>query len=52
VFNTLDASGSIGVTERANYIFRVRQLAIAIANAWTGADAGADLTVRAQEGAL
>jgi len=51
VFNTLDASGSIGVTERANYIFRVRQLAIAIANAWTGRDAGvgADLQVRATE---
>lgn len=35
-FNTLDASGSIGVTERANYIFRVRQLAVAIAKAWAG----------------
>ncbi len=51
VFNTLDASGSIGVTERANYIFRVRQLAIAIANAWTGRDAevGADLKTGANE---
>ena len=37
----LDASGSIGVTERANYIFRVRQLAIAVANAWTGKTEGA-----------
>jgi len=32
----LDASGSIGVTERTNYIHRVRQLAVAIARAWVG----------------
>jgi glycyl-tRNA synthetase alpha subunit len=32
----LDASGSIGVTERAAYILRVRQLAVAIAKAWVG----------------
>jgi glycyl-tRNA synthetase alpha chain len=36
VFNVLDASGSIGVTERAAYILRVRQLAVAIAKAWVG----------------
>jgi hypothetical protein len=30
----LDASGSIGVTERTAYILRVRQLAVAIAKAW------------------
>ena len=36
VFNVLDASGSIGVTERTAYILRVRQLAVAIANAWLG----------------
>ncbi len=34
VFNILDASGSIGVTERTSYILRVRQLAVAIAKAW------------------
>jgi glycyl-tRNA synthetase alpha chain len=34
LFNVLDASGSIGVTERTAYILRVRQLAVAIANAW------------------
>jgi glycyl-tRNA synthetase alpha chain len=34
LFNVLDASGSIGVTERTAYILRVRQLAIAIAKAW------------------
>ena len=47
MFNVLDASGSIGVTERAAYILRVRKLAVAIAEAhaeWeareTGREAG------------
>ena len=31
MFNMLDASGGIGVTERTAYILRVRQLAVAIA---------------------
>jgi len=31
LFNILDASGSVGVTERTAYILRVRQLAVAIA---------------------
>ncbi len=35
VFNLLDSSGSIGVTERMAYILKVRQLAVAIAGAWT-----------------
>jgi glycyl-tRNA synthetase alpha subunit len=34
LFNVLDASGSIGVTERTAYILRVRKLAIGIAKAW------------------
>jgi glycyl-tRNA synthetase alpha chain len=34
LFNILDASGSIGVTERTAYILQVRQLAVAIAKAW------------------
>jgi glycyl-tRNA synthetase alpha chain len=34
LFNVLDASGSIGVTERTAYILRVRQLAVSIAQAW------------------
>jgi len=34
LFNLLDSSGSIGVTERTAYILRVRQLAVAIAGAW------------------
>ena len=33
LFNILDASGGVGVTERAAYILRVRQLAVAIAAA-------------------
>ena len=35
VFNILDASGSVGVTERTAYVLRVRQIAIAIAQAYT-----------------
>jgi glycyl-tRNA synthetase alpha chain len=34
LFNVLDASGGIGVTERTGYILRVRQLAVAIAQAY------------------
>jgi glycyl-tRNA synthetase alpha subunit len=39
VFNVLDASGSVGVTERTAYILRVRQLAVGIAAAWVGTPA-------------
>ena len=35
LFNVLDSSGSIGVTERTAYILRVRQLAVSIAQAYT-----------------
>ena len=41
MFNMLDASGSIGVTERTAYILRVRQLAVAIAQAYVGVDGAA-----------
>jgi len=34
IFNILDSSGSVGVTERTAYVLRVRQLAIASANAY------------------
>ena len=34
MFNLLDSSGGIGVTERMAFILRVRQLAVAIAKAW------------------
>jgi glycyl-tRNA synthetase alpha chain len=36
LFNVLDASGGIGVTERTAYILRVRQLAVAIAKLYAG----------------
>jgi glycyl-tRNA synthetase alpha chain len=42
VFNVLDASGSIGVAERTTYILRVRQLAVAIADAWLQMAPGAE----------
>ena len=38
VFNILDASGSIGVTERTAYILRVRKLAVAIAGTYASTD--------------
>ena len=46
VFNVLDSSGSIGVTERTAYILRVRKLAVAIAQASV---AGAAATPTATE---
>jgi glycyl-tRNA synthetase alpha chain len=36
LFNILDSSNSIGVTERTAYILRVRQLAVGIARAYVG----------------
>ncbi len=38
LFNILDASGGIGVTERTSYILRVRQLAVAIARAYADSE--------------
>jgi glycyl-tRNA synthetase alpha chain len=38
LFNILDASNSIGVTERTAYILRVRRLAVGIANAYAGVE--------------
>jgi len=38
VFNVLDASGGIGVAERTAHILRVRQLAVAIAEAYVKED--------------
>jgi glycyl-tRNA synthetase alpha chain len=34
LFNILDSSGSIGVTERTAYILRIRQLAVKLARAY------------------
>jgi glycyl-tRNA synthetase alpha chain len=39
LFNVLDASGGIGVTERTAYILRVRQLAVAVARAYVDTEA-------------
>jgi glycyl-tRNA synthetase alpha chain len=36
LFNILDASNSVGVTERTAYVLRVRQLAVSIAKAYAG----------------
>ncbi len=41
LFNILDASGGIGVTERTAYILRVRQLAVGIARAYAAGEAPA-----------
>jgi glycyl-tRNA synthetase alpha chain len=40
LFNILDSSNSIGVTERTAYILRVRHLALRIAKAYVGEPAG------------
>jgi glycyl-tRNA synthetase alpha chain len=40
LFNILDASNSIGVTERTAYILRVRQLAVGIARQYVGDSSG------------
>ena len=40
LFNILDSSNSIGVTERTTYILRVRQLAIGLAKAYVGSGDG------------
>jgi glycyl-tRNA synthetase alpha chain len=40
IFNILDASNSIGVTERTAYILRVRQLAVGIAKAYVDEQSG------------
>jgi glycyl-tRNA synthetase alpha chain len=40
MFNLLDASGGIGVTERMAYILRVRTMAVAIAKKWAGVEEG------------
>jgi glycyl-tRNA synthetase alpha chain len=38
MFNLLDASGGVGVTERMAYILRVRHMAVAIAKKWAGVE--------------
>ena len=50
MFNLLDASGGIGVTERMAYILRVRQLAVAIAKAWVGESKAPAATAKRRRG--
>ena len=49
LFNLLDSSGSIGVTERTAYILRVRQLAVAICQRYAAEEEQAAAAVRAKE---
>ena len=44
IFNLLDSSGSVGVTERIAYILKVRQLAVGIARAYVEQDAPVAVT--------
>jgi glycyl-tRNA synthetase alpha chain len=48
LFNILDASNSIGVTERTAYILRVRQLAVAIAKSYV--EGPADAAIASAQG--
>ena len=41
-FNLLDARGAISVAERANYIRRIRELAVNSAKAWQGLSTDSD----------
>jgi glycyl-tRNA synthetase alpha chain len=51
LFNLLDSSGSVGVTERTAYILRVRQLAVAICQRYAAeAEAEAAATQAAEDG--
>jgi glycyl-tRNA synthetase alpha chain len=43
LFNILDSSGSVGVTERTGYILRIRQLAVRIAKVQQGNAPAADV---------
>jgi glycyl-tRNA synthetase alpha chain len=45
IFNILDASNSIGVTERTAYILRVRQLAVGIAKSYVAESEGTERAV-------
>jgi glycyl-tRNA synthetase alpha chain len=49
LFNLLDSSGSIGVTERTAYILRVRQLAVAICQRYAAEEDAVAAAERAKE---
>ena len=48
LFNILDSSNSIGVTERTAFILRIRKLAVGIANAYVEQTSDGDATRRAE----
>jgi glycyl-tRNA synthetase alpha chain len=50
IFNVLDSSNSIGVTERTAYILRVRQLAVGIAKAYVSETSGSEEAVNVEAG--
>jgi glycyl-tRNA synthetase alpha subunit len=52
MFNLLDSSGSIGVTERTAYVLRVRQLAVAICQQYAAEEEAAAAAERAKEDEL
>jgi glycyl-tRNA synthetase alpha chain len=52
LFNLLDSSGSIGVTERTAYILRVRQLAVAICKQYAAEEEAAAAAERVEEETL
>jgi glycyl-tRNA synthetase alpha chain len=49
LFNLLDSSGSVGVTERTAYILRVRQLAVAICKQYATEEEAAAAAARVEE---
>jgi glycyl-tRNA synthetase alpha chain len=49
LFNLLDSSGSVGVTERTAYILRVRQLAVAICKQYAAEEDAAAAAERVEE---
>jgi len=52
MFNLLDSSGSIGVTERTAYVLRVRQLAVAICKQYAAEEEDVAAAARAREATL
>ena len=50
LFNVLDSSNSIGVTERTAYILRVRQLAVGIAKAYVSETGASEEAVNVEAG--
>jgi glycyl-tRNA synthetase alpha chain len=52
LFNLLDSSGSVGVTERTAYILRVRQLAVAICKQYAAEEEAAAAAERVEEETL